>query len=260
MENNETFVSVIGGADGPTSIFLAGKVGNGFMTGIIIFVVLVLLAAAMLIFWKPGIKTKYRFIRLSVGNLMIHLMDGLVTFVNTPDLAKEGNPLVSRLGFGWGALFTANLIGFAVIVWMTWWFCRYEYVKIPSKSIFDYRMKLMYGENYRPVWVWYKFSKNYRAMLAWGSYGIYWGATAEAPVFVIGWILRMLHIRPAWWKDYWIAVILGIAACVWAMFRWMREGYRLSCKEYKAGDTYGKGDESKAENYLFDENSSGKNR
>jgi len=34
MENNETFVSVIGGADGPTSIFLAGKMGNGFMAGI----------------------------------------------------------------------------------------------------------------------------------------------------------------------------------------------------------------------------------
>ncbi len=100
MENNETFVSVIGGADGPTSIFLAGKMGNGFMAGIIIFVMLGLFAAAMLIFWKPGVKTKYRFLRLSAGNLLIHLMDGFVTFVNTPDLAKEGNPLVSRLGYG----------------------------------------------------------------------------------------------------------------------------------------------------------------
>lgn len=242
MENNETFVSVIGGADGSTSIFLAGKMGNGFMAGIIIFVMLGLLAAAMLIFWKPGVKTKYRFLRLSAGNLLIHLMDGFVTFVNTPDLAKEGNPLVSRLGYGWGALFTANLIGFAMIVLMTWWFCRYEYIRIPSKSIFDYRMKLMYGENYKPVWVWYKFSKNYRAMFAWGGYGIYWGLTTGTLVFVIGWVIRMLHIRPFWWKDYWIAGTICILVCAWAMFRWMREGYRLSSKEYEAGGKYGKGD------------------
>lgn len=241
MENREMSVTVIGGADGPTSIFLAGRIGDGFATGIIIFVIFLLLVAALLIFWKPGVRTKYRFIRLSAGNLLIHLMDGLVTFVNTPDLKREGNPLVSIFGLGWGALFTANFIGFLVIVLITWWFCKYEYVRIPSKSIFDYRMKLMYGENYKPVWVWYKISKNYKAMFAWGGYGIYWGVTAAAPVFVIGWLIRMLHIRPFWWRDYWIAGMISITACVWAMFRWMREGYRLSCEECKAGNIWQKG-------------------
>lgn len=229
MRNREISVSVIGGADGPTSIFLAGKIGGGFMMGMIVFVIMVLLLAALLIFWKPGVRTKYRFVRLSIGNLLIHLMDGLVTFVNTPDLAEEGNPLVSRFGFGWGALFTANLIGFIAIVLVTWYFCRYEHAKIPSKSVFDYMMKLLYGEDYKPVWFWYKFAKNRRAMLAWGCYGVYWGMTAAAPVFVVGWLIRMLHIRPFWWKDYWVAGIVSVAAVVWAMYRWMREGYWGSC-------------------------------
>ena len=116
MNGNTASNSIIGGADGPTAIFLAGKLGDGFKTGIVIFVIAMLLLAAVMVLWKPGVKTKYRFIRLSAGNLLIHLMDGLVTFVNTPDLAREGNILVSRFGFGWGALFTANLLGFLVIV------------------------------------------------------------------------------------------------------------------------------------------------
>lgn len=233
MRDEAVWVTVIGEAEGPTSIFLAGKLGNGFRTGIIIFILAILLLAALLIFRKPGVKTRYRFVRLSIGNLLIHLMDGLVTFVNTPDLEMEGNPLVSRLGFGWGALFTANLIGFIVIVLSAWCFCRYEHVKIPSKNTFDYLMKLLYGENYKPVWFWYKFSRNYRAVLAWSSYAIYWGETAGAPVFVIGWLLRMLHIRPFWWRDYWIAGGIGLAVILWSMYRWMREGYRLSRAEHQ---------------------------
>ncbi len=88
--------------------------------GIIIFVIAVLIFAFVLIFWKPGVNTRFRFVRLSAGNLLIHLMDGLVTLVNTPDLSREGNPLVSRLGLGWGALFTANLIGFVLVVAAAW--------------------------------------------------------------------------------------------------------------------------------------------
>lgn len=233
MENEAVSITVIGGADGPTSIFLAGKIGGGLWLLIIGFVIVMLLLAALLIFWKPGVKTKYRFVRLSIGNALIHLMDGLVTFVNTPDLAMEGNPLVSKLGYGWGALFTANLIGFLIIVLSSWCFCHYEYVKIPSKSTYDYMMKLMYGENYKPIWFWYKFSKNYRAAFTWGGYGIYWAATAGAPIFVIGWLLKMMHIRPFWWRDFWLAGGIGFATILWSMYLWMRRGYQLSCEEVK---------------------------
>lgn len=47
--------------------------------GTILLTIAMLAFAAILIFWKPGKKTKYRFVRLSLGNLLIHLTDGLVT-------------------------------------------------------------------------------------------------------------------------------------------------------------------------------------
>ncbi|MEE1031678.1 MAG: oxaloacetate decarboxylase [Ruminococcus sp.] len=45
-----TAVSIIGGADGPTAIFVAGSLGGSFWITFIIVVILVLLAA--LLIWK----------------------------------------------------------------------------------------------------------------------------------------------------------------------------------------------------------------
>jgi LPXTG-motif cell wall-anchored protein len=44
-------ISIIGGADGPTSIFLAGKIGDGFSLTIIV-VGAVILVAALLLFLR----------------------------------------------------------------------------------------------------------------------------------------------------------------------------------------------------------------
>lgn len=48
-----TAIAVIGGADGPTSIFIAGKVGDGLSTGVIGIGVLLVLVVVL---WKK--KTK----------------------------------------------------------------------------------------------------------------------------------------------------------------------------------------------------------
>ena len=51
QENNSVSISIIGGADGPTSIFLAGKIGTGFKLTIALVAGLVILLAAVVI-WK----------------------------------------------------------------------------------------------------------------------------------------------------------------------------------------------------------------
>ncbi len=197
---------------------------------IILFVLAILVLAAVLILWKPSVRTKYTFIRLSIGNLLIHLMDGFITYANTPDLKREGNPLVSKLGLGWGALFTSNLIFFLLLVLMTWYAYRYEHIKIPSKSPFDYFMKLMHGENYKPIWFWYKFTKNYRSTVAFVGYSLYWGLTAGAPAFVFGWIWYMLGFD-FWWNSTLIAFAISLVVAFLAMYKWAKEGYQLSLSE-----------------------------
>ena len=41
-------VTIIGGADGPTSVFLAGKIGSGFWVGIIVSAIVILLVTVLL--------------------------------------------------------------------------------------------------------------------------------------------------------------------------------------------------------------------
>jgi len=41
-------VTIIGGADGPTSVFLAGKIGSGFWIGIIVSAIAILLVTVLL--------------------------------------------------------------------------------------------------------------------------------------------------------------------------------------------------------------------
>lgn len=45
-------ISIIGGADGPTSIFLAGKIGDGFSLTIIVVGAVILVAALLLLLRK----------------------------------------------------------------------------------------------------------------------------------------------------------------------------------------------------------------
>ncbi len=47
--------------------------------------------------------------------LLLAFADGALTYINTPDLAMEGNPLVANLGLGWSALAIANIAVFALM-------------------------------------------------------------------------------------------------------------------------------------------------
>ena len=55
----QTAVTVIGGADGPTAVFVAGKL-NGDFSIILILIGIVLLAVAAIVYWK---KKWRKFIR-----------------------------------------------------------------------------------------------------------------------------------------------------------------------------------------------------
>jgi hypothetical protein len=58
---------------------------------------------------------KLKFWSLIIILILLVFADGLLTFFNTPDLSMEGNPLVAKLGLGWGALAVANIIVFAFV-------------------------------------------------------------------------------------------------------------------------------------------------
>ena len=58
---------------------------------------------------------KVKFWILIAIYLLLAFADGALTYINTPDLSREGNPLVAKLGLGWTALGIANIAVFALL-------------------------------------------------------------------------------------------------------------------------------------------------
>ena len=69
---------------------------------------------------------KLKFWSLIIILILLVFADGLLTFINTPDLSMEGNPLVAKLGLGWGALAVVNIIVFA-FVFITAYYSYFKY-------------------------------------------------------------------------------------------------------------------------------------
>ncbi len=50
--------SIIGGADGPTSVFIAGKLGDGFSEGLLIIGCILLVSTGIILYKRKGRKNE----------------------------------------------------------------------------------------------------------------------------------------------------------------------------------------------------------
>ena len=118
--------------------------------------------------------------------------DFIITYIGTPDLKHESNPIVSVYGFGWGAMLTANLVIFvmyAVLAYYT--FIRFERSVIQCGGFRQYYSILCFGRPGSFMRTLYKMPSNkdyWRYMMACTGYIF----TVLFPVFrliaIIEWI------------------------------------------------------------------------
>lgn len=202
---------------GPTSVFFIGKYSIFFRILLILFVTAVLLFSAFLTFKKPHIQTKYYFIRLSTGFLLTRLMDVFITFINTPNLTKEGNILVTRFGLGWKTLLFNQILIFFFILLCTYCFCHYERKTLSAKSFSDYIMQ------------WLDLDPRH-SVLPLVSYTSYWSITVMSlsPIPVLNWMLYMLTKR-AWWNDYSLIPLICCPTAIWCACKFLHTEYMENC-------------------------------
>lgn len=50
--NHTSTIGIIGGADGPTTVFVAGKLGSGSAAGMVIVGIIVIAAAILIYKWR----------------------------------------------------------------------------------------------------------------------------------------------------------------------------------------------------------------
>jgi len=172
----------------------------------------------------------------SIIMIALCIADGVLTYLGTPDLALEGNPLVKYLGLGWGTLFSVN-VAFLIlyVLSLRYTFVKYQSPVIAAKNFTQYDCMLYFNEPGKFSWLLYKMPKN------WKPVGAAWGYVM-GPAFIIarlilvlGWTMYLTNsqmyasyqkLRAGLWSgrlDLWVAMVVAmILLVVWHV------------KEYKA--------------------------
>jgi len=81
---------------------------------------------------------KQRLFWISCWVVITRIGDGVSTYLSTPDLYLEVNPLVTELGMGWTGLILAGLIFVAMVLWLL-------YYSHQHLSLFDIQTTSMTG-------------------------------------------------------------------------------------------------------------------
>lgn len=115
--------------------------------------------------------TEFRLFSASL--ISLRLADVGITFVVSPDLRWEANPLVSVAGLGWGALILANVAGVLLILF----FYRYTLVSggkfFPPKlgySLREFVSHYLFGDRYSFRKIYYVVPYNKTAILQYCGY------------------------------------------------------------------------------------------
>lgn len=180
---------------------------------------------------------KRKFWILIIIYLILMFADGLVTFINTPDLALEGNPLVSVWNLGWGGLFVANLLVFVLVFTLAYYsLIRYKTIIAPVKNRREYLSQILYNRPDKFIWSFYKLPKRWSPFFAMLGYGLIYMSIFNRAIIVSEWLCHNIHIPvyddiraivPFGRMD----ILISIIFLFYLMIYWFNKEYKKSKTE-----------------------------
>lgn len=186
-----------------------------------------------------------KWIFLCVLNLVLALIDGGLTYLNTPDLSREGNILITKFGLGWGALFTANFIVFILYVIWSWFsFVRYDSrVSSENLAVLEYLTVLCYGEKKSVRWLFFRTPKekkeskaNHWPTIACGGYSFAYISLIARSILIFEWLTVTFQIKTPLYDSLrrllWDRVDLAAAMVLYPVFClvWILKEYNAAKK------------------------------
>jgi hypothetical protein len=107
------------------------------------------------------LNKKIVFWLLAIVNLIMSVTDLVLTYIGTPDLSIEGNPLIYVFGLGWKSLIISSII-FLVIIEMSLYYAYFCFkrIAIQCEGFKQYVSMLFYNHPDKFIWILYKFPKN----------------------------------------------------------------------------------------------------
>ena len=131
--------------------------------------------------------------------LLLQLADGLLTYINTPDLSKEGNILVTKFGLGWGALATANIIAFVfVFVAAHYSYFKYQTIYTKETKFTAYCSQIVY-DRHDLFWKGF-FIKHFSPLVASFGFAYLYMFPVHRAILVFEWLCTTFDV--SWKKTY----------------------------------------------------------
>ncbi len=190
-------------------------------------------------------KRKTAFIILTISYFLITAADLTLTFLATPDLSLEGNPLVTTYEFGWAGLVAINIVTFVLYFIMA----RYAYIKYrapesdETNDIKRYLADITYGDPEKTSFGMWRRPKYWAPQIACLCYSVATALPFARVIVVIEWLLMINHIKarvfftivamfPFGRIDFFVAIILAwFLSGVWIRKEYLKNAERKYSEE-----------------------------
>ncbi len=188
------------------------------------------------------IKKKKLFYLTCFSYLLTIVLDLLFTFIASPDLSMEGNPLYLTLSFGWQGLIILNAITFVAYVLMSYYaFIKYQSPVTDETNMKRYLAKINYGDPEKYVPMLWKLPKHWGPQIA----CLCWSVVCVLPIcrmiVVVEWILIGFGIRNditrafftvvSWFPLGRIDMFLAVLGAWFLSFVWIQKEFKANLKE-----------------------------
>jgi hypothetical protein len=184
---------------------------------------------------------KSGFLLASFSYLVVTLLDLYFTYIGTPDLELEGNPLYNVLFFGWPGLITINVITFIFYVAIAYFgFVAYKRPITQETDLKEYLSYISFGDPNKYSTMMWKIPKIWAPQVA----CLCWSVAVILPFsrffIVIIWFLLILKIDAPLFFSIVTAIPMGRIDVVvavlgaWVLsFVWIHKEFSLNLKNIK---------------------------
>lgn len=189
-------------------------------------------------------RSKLNFYTTCSAYFLTIVLDLLFTYIATPNLLLEGNPLYNQTNFGWTGLIAVNVITFAGYIAMSWYaFIKYKPPVTNETDMKRYLAYINYGDADKYVPMMWKLPKNWAPQTA----CLCWSVVCVLPfcrmIIVLEWFLMIMRIRNPLTELFFsivavfpmgrIDIFLAVIGAWILSFLWIKREFRKNLEEIK---------------------------
>ena len=190
-------------------------------------------------------SNKLKFWLCCIAYLVTIILDLLFTYIATPNLLLEGNPLFNMMDFGWSGLIILNVVTFVGYILMAWYaFIKYKRPITDETDMKRYLAKINYGDADSYVPMMWKLPKNWAPQTA----CLCWSIVCVLPfcrmIIVLEWFLMIIGFRNIVTETFFtivtifpmgrIDIVLAVIGAWILSFVWIKKEFKANLEEIES--------------------------